>query len=93
MNVCRLFPFYLAVSPLEKWRQGYLWVSHLVAQQWCEQQMEYGFSRPEEAVEEPQHVIRGTELHLARELQTEDYVDILVESDGLASIQILRRCM
>ena len=26
--------------------------------------MEYSFTRPEEAVEEPQHVSRGSELHL-----------------------------
>ena len=50
--------------PLEKFRKGYLWVSHLTSQYWCEQQMEYSFTRPEEAVEEPQHVSRGSELHL-----------------------------
>ena len=68
-------------APIEKWRHGYLWVSHLVSQLWCEQQMEYGFSRPHEVQKEPKHVTRGSELHLARELQSEDYVDVQVTSD------------
>jgi len=68
--------------PIEKWRRGYLWVSHLVSQMWCEQQMEYGFTRSHEAAkEDPQHVVRGAELHLARELESEDYIDVKVDSD------------
>ena len=63
----------LLENPLEKFRKGYLWVSNLTAQIWCEQQMEYGFTRPQE-VKEPEHVFRGSELHLSRELQTEDYI-------------------
>ena len=63
----------LLENPLEKFRKGYLWVSNLTAQIWCEQQMEYGFTRPQE-IKEPEHVFRGSELHLSRELQTEDYV-------------------
>ena len=35
--------------------------------------MEYGFTRPQE-IKEPEHVFRGSELHLSRELQTEDYI-------------------
>lgn len=70
----------LLENPLEKFRKGYLWVSNLTAQIWCEQQMEYGFTRPQE-IKEPEHVFRGSELHLSRELQTEDYIDVQVESD------------
>ena len=42
--------------------------------------MEYGFTRTQEAGEEPEHVSRGSELHLARELQSEDYIGELYES-------------
>ena len=35
--------------------------------------MEYGFTRPQE-IKEPEHVFRGSQLHLSRELQTEDYI-------------------
>ena len=67
--------------PIDKWRPGYLWVSHLTSQLWCEQQMEYGFSRPQEASRDPEHVVRGSELHLARELESEEYVNVTVQSD------------
>ena len=34
-------------SPLEKFRPArYLWVSHLAEQLWCEQRLEYSFTRP-----------------------------------------------
>ena len=39
--------------------------------------MEYGFTRPQE-IKEPEHVFRGSELHLSRELQTEDYIGIFL---------------
>ena len=43
--------------------------------------MEYGFTRPQEATADPEHVVRGSDLHLARELLSEEYVDVNVESD------------
>ena len=67
--------------PIDKWRPGYLWVSHLTSQLWCEQQMEYGFSRPQLASSDNPQMVRGSELHLARELESEEYVDINVQSD------------
>ena len=67
--------------PIDKWRPGYLWVSHLTSQLWCEQQMEYGFSRPQLASPDNPQMVRGSELHLARELESEEYVDINVQSD------------
>lgn len=57
-----------------------MWVSHFVSQTWCEQQMEYGFSRPHEVVEAA-HMAKGSDLHLARELDTENYVDVAIESN------------
>lgn len=68
--------------PIDRWRNGYLWVTHLCSQLWCEQQMEYGFTRKHELPkEDPKHVVRGQELHLARELESEDYIDVKVDSD------------
>ena len=59
-NFTILQHFFILEPPIEKWRRGYLWVSHLVSQMWCEQQMEYGFTRSHEAAkEDPQHVVRG----------------------------------
>jgi hypothetical protein len=51
--------------PIDKWRHGYLWVSHLVSQLWCEQQMEYGFTRSDEIKEEPQHVDQNYISHVS----------------------------
>lgn len=54
-------------SPLEKFRggQGYLSVSDLTAQFWCEQQMEYNYLAPEPKPEsEPMQL--GKNIHLAR---------------------------
>ena len=42
--------------------------------------MEYGFTRPTEVVETEQ-MAKGSDLHLARELSSEEYVDVKVESD------------
>ena len=83
MNDCTNYFFLFAFSevPIDKWRPGYLWVSHLTSQLWCEQQMEYGFSRPQLASPDPPQMVRGSELHLARELESEEYVDITVQSD------------
>ena len=68
-------------TPLTRWRRGYLWVSHLVSQLWCEQQMEYSFTRPQDVTQEPPHMTRGSELHLARELESEVYVNVEIQSD------------
>ena len=39
-------------SPLEKFRPArYLWVSHLAEQIWCEQRLEYIFTRPMKSTE------------------------------------------
>jgi len=78
------------LTPLERWRKGYLWVTHLVNQLWCEQQLEYGFTRPKDAVEQPSYVSKGSELHLARELESEEYVDVKIESnEDIFAIKIL----
>ena len=51
--------------PLEKFRSGYLWVSDLTRQNWCEQQMWYSFTLPV-VEEETQVMTEGSNLHLAR---------------------------
>ena len=55
--------------------------------------MEYGFTRPQEASEDPLYMIRGSELHLARELEIEKdevvVIDIESEEDMLA-IKLLK---
>ena len=53
------------LSPLERFRPGYLWVTDLTRQNWCEQQLYYSFTIPTIAEENP--VMRaGTDYHLAR---------------------------
>lgn len=66
-------------------------MTHLTSQLWCEQQLEYGFTRPQEAlVEQPEYVSKGSQLHLARELESEDYVDVKIESDeDIFAIKVL----
>ena len=68
------------VTPLTDFRNGYLWVSDLCSQMWCEQQIEYKLTAP---VKEPEseQMAKGSELHLERELETQDYVDVKVSSD------------
>ena len=52
-------------TPLYELRKGYLWVSDLLSQAWCEQQMFYKLTTPIAAPADP--VIKaGSELHLAR---------------------------
>ena len=56
-----------ASTPLEKFKggRGYLSVTDLTAQFWCEQQMEYSFSAPELKLEsEPMKM--GKLIHLER---------------------------
>ncbi|XP_042212910.1 exonuclease V-like isoform X2 [Homarus americanus] len=69
------------VPPLESLRGGYLWVSDISSQIWCEQQLEYRLSLPPDVIiPEPKAVTKGSELHLARELEVQDYVNIKVTS-------------
>lgn len=51
--------------PLHQFRPGYLWVSDLSSQSWCEQQLYYKFTVPG-IVEENPAMTKGTNLHLAR---------------------------
>ena len=55
------------VTPLDRFRggAGYLSVSDLTAQFWCEQQMEYNFLAPEPRPESEQMQL-GKDIHLAR---------------------------
>ena len=66
--------------PLTQIRNGYLWVSDLCSQMWCEQQIEYKLLAPSKEPETEQ-MSKGTELHLARELETQDYVDVKITSN------------
>ena len=54
-------------APLDRFRvkKGYLSVSNLVAQFWCEQQMEYNFLIPEQKPD-TEEVQIGRSIHLAR---------------------------
>ena len=67
-------------APLTQIRNGYLWVSDLCSQLWCEQQNEYKLTAPSKEPESEQ-MTKGTELHLARELETQEYVDVEITSD------------
>lgn len=51
--------------PLQRFRPGYLWVSDLTRQSWCEQQLYYSFTVPA-LVEETPIMTEGTNLHLER---------------------------
>ena len=46
---------------------------------WCEQQLHYSFEKPT-LVRENEAANKGSELHLERELETQDYVDVEVET-------------
>lgn len=68
---CASTPLYdCAPAPLEDLRYGYLCVSDLLSQAWCEQQMVYSFRPPPDVViverEEKPQVIAGSHIHLAR---------------------------
>ncbi|XP_056008988.1 exonuclease V-like isoform X2 [Ostrea edulis] len=69
----------ICFSPLEKFRPGYLWVTDLTRQIWCEQQLYYTFTVPSIAGENPV-MTAGTDLHLARELAAHDIVKVEVQS-------------
>ena len=52
-------------TPLERFRPGYLWVSDITRQSWCEQQLYYSFTEPS-LVEDKPVMTEGTNLHLER---------------------------
>ena len=53
------------LKPIEELKQGYLWVSDLMSQAWCELQLQYKIKMPEKVVKPPA-VATGSILHLAR---------------------------
>jgi exonuclease V len=71
-------------NPLFKYRRGVLSVSDLSAQIWCEQQLTYKFLYPFvlndegeiKRVDDKPHMLRGTSLHLERELEIQVKVTI-----------------
>ncbi|CAF3090326.1 unnamed protein product, partial [Rotaria sp. Silwood2] len=71
-------------NPLYKYRRGVLSVSDLSAQIWCEQQLTYKFLYPFilnddgeiKRVDDKIHMLRGTSLHLERELEIQIKVSI-----------------
>ena len=71
-------------NPLFKYRRGVLSVSDLSAQIWCEQQLLYKFLYPFvlnengeiKRVDDKPHMLRGTSLHLERELEIQTKVSI-----------------
>jgi hypothetical protein len=71
-------------NPLFKYRRGVLSVSDLSAQIWCEQQLIYKFLYPFvlnddgeiKRVDDKPHMLRGTSLHLERELEIQTKVTI-----------------
>jgi hypothetical protein len=71
-------------NPLFKYRRGVLSVSDLSAQIWCEQQLIYKFLYPFvlnddgeiKRVDDKPHMLRGTSLHLERELEIQTKITI-----------------
>lgn len=71
-------------NPLFKYRRGVLSVSDLSAQIWCEQQLMYKFLYPFvlnddgeiKRVDDKPHMLRGTSLHLERELEIQTKVSV-----------------
>ncbi|CAF1077857.1 unnamed protein product [Rotaria sp. Silwood1] len=71
-------------NPLNKYRRGVLSVSDLSAQIWCEQQLAYKFLYPFilnddgeiKRVDDKAHMLRGTSLHLERELEIQIKISI-----------------
>lgn len=82
------------LTPLDRFRgkKGYLSVSDLAAQFWCEQQMEYSFLAPEPKPKTEQMQI-GKSIHLAREMELHDMVDIKIESNEDKWASIFMDCL
>ncbi|ESO95363.1 hypothetical protein LOTGIDRAFT_116801, partial [Lottia gigantea] len=68
-------------TPLQRFRPGYLWVSDLTKQNWCEQQLYYSFTVPGVMVEDKPSMKEGSSLHLARELAVHEPVPVKVTSN------------
>ncbi|XP_060063729.1 exonuclease V-like [Ylistrum balloti] len=76
-------------TPLEKFRPGYLWVSDLTKQNWCEQQLLYSFTVPGVVVEDPV-MTKGSDLHLQRELAVHDVVHVdITSSEDIWAVKLL----
>ncbi|XP_074045332.1 LOW QUALITY PROTEIN: exonuclease V [Macrotis lagotis] len=70
-----------ASTPMEKFHLGCLWVTDLSAQSWCEQQMVYGKELPGFQSEEKTAVLSaGASIHLARELELHDLVNVHIST-------------
>ncbi|GAB6026409.1 Mitochondrial 5'-3' exonuclease and sliding exonuclease [Chamberlinius hualienensis] len=86
-------------TPLYRLRFGRIWVSHVMAQAWCEQQLVYDLDPPPEVLEgqisiiEPLEVKIGASLHLARELEVEKVVDVQVTSrEDRFALKVINLC-
>ncbi|KAK8736297.1 hypothetical protein OTU49_004923 [Cherax quadricarinatus] len=79
------------LPPIYSLRGGYLWVSDFSKQMWCEQQLEYSLSVPVDVtIPEPKWVTKGSELHLARELEVQDYVKVTVtSSEDIFAVKVI----
>ncbi|OWF55301.1 exonuclease V-like [Mizuhopecten yessoensis] len=78
-----------SISPLEDFRPGYLWVSDLTKQHWCEQQLLYSFTVPGVLVEDPV-MTKGSNLHLQRELAVHDVVKVdITSSEDIWAVKML----
>lgn len=70
-----------AQTPLEKYSLKYLSVTDLSTQSWCEQQMVYGRELPQlQAPEKVRLLNTGKSIHLARELEVHDIVEVRTTS-------------
>eukprot|EP00058_Branchiostoma_floridae_P007837 XP_002593325.1 hypothetical protein BRAFLDRAFT_70895 [Branchiostoma floridae] len=68
-------------TPLHLYRWGYLCVTDICSQSWCEQQMVYGYAPPGDVeVVESAQMKKGATMHRERELEVHDIVPIKVSS-------------
>ncbi|XP_036624435.1 exonuclease V [Trichosurus vulpecula] len=66
-----------ALTPMERFHLRCLWISDLATQSWCEQQMVYGKELPDfQSAEKAAVLSAGASIHLARELELHDLVNI-----------------
>lgn len=67
--------------PLERFNLKYLYVTDLCTQNWCEQQMVYGKELPQLLSPEKEDLLNtGASIHLARELEVHDLVNVSITS-------------